>query len=428
MTPAFQASEEFARSLDQGDPLLSFRDRFHLPRGPDGQPLIYFCGHSLGLQPRGVRALIDQELQTWASLGVEGHFHGPAPWYRYHEYLREPGARLVGARPNEVVFMNGLTVNIHLLLATFYRPTPDRCRILLDYPPFPSDLYALRSQLRHHGYDPDGGLVFVRPRPGELLIRPEDIEELLDRQGERIAVLLLSGVNYLTGQIYEIPRLTRAAQAQGCLVGFDLAHAAGNVPLALHDWNVDFAVWCGYKYLNGGPGAVAGAFIHERHGTNTSLPRLAGWWGNDPDRRFRMHLEEEFIPVAGADGWQLSNPPILALAPLRASLALFDEATMTALRRRSERLTAWLVWLLERLPAGRVQILTPREPGTRGCQVSLLVRDRPREVQAALQEAGVVCDFREPDVIRVATVPLYNTALEVWTFARLLERLVGAGS
>jgi kynureninase len=409
----FRPEETFARALDDADPLARFREQFCLPPGPAGRPLIYFCGHSLGLQPRGARALVEQELDAWAQRGVEAHFHGPVGWYSYHEHLRAPGARLVGARHDEVVFMNGLTVNLHLLLATFYRPRPDRHRILIDEPTFPSDLYAVRSQLRYHGFDPDEGL---------LMVRSEDIEEVLQRQGEQIAVVLLAGVNFLTGQCLDVARLTAAARQQGCVVGLDLAHAIGNVPLTLHDWDVDFAVWCSYKYLNGGPGAVAGAFVHERHGHDLTLPRLAGWWGNDPATRFRMQLEPEFVPRPGADGWQVSNPPILSMAPLRASLALFDEATLPGLRARSERLTGYLLYLLDRLPAGRFEVITPRRPAERGCQVSLVVHDRPRAVLEALQAAGVVCDFREPNVLRVAPVPLYNTFQEVWTFAEILGR------
>jgi kynureninase len=420
---AFRPDEEFARGLDAADALGGFRERFHLPRRPDGRPQIYFCGHSLGLQPRSARALVEQELGAWADLGVEGHFHGPSPWYSYHETVREPGARLVGARPGEVVYMNGLTVNLHLLLTTFYRPTPGRFRILIDEPTFPSDRYAVQSQLRHHGYEWERGLLAARPRPGEATLRTEDVEELLARRGQEVAVVLLAGVNFLTGQVLDVPRLTAAARRQGCAVGLDLAHSAGNVPLSLHDWDVDFAVWCSYKYLNGGPGAVAGCFVHERHGRATGLPRLAGWWGNDPATRFRMQLESDFVPRPGADGWQLSNPPVLALAPVRASLALFDEAGLAALRARSERLTGYLQFLLDRLPPGRVEVLTPREPERRGCQLSLRVADRPREALRALQAEGVVCDFREPDVLRVAPVPLYNTFHEVWTFAHTLGRV-----
>jgi kynureninase len=423
MPELFQPDEAFARSLDDSDPLSSFRERFHLPRRPDGRPMIYLCGHSLGLQPRGARALVEEELTAWADLAVDAHFHGASPWYAYHEQLRAPGARLVGALPHEVVFMNGLTVNLHLLMASFYPPRPERYLILADGPPFPSDLYALQSQLRLHGFDHRTGLLTVAPRPSESLLRTEDVEAALDRHGPEIALVLLNAVNFLTGQRLDVERLTARAHQHGCLVGLDLAHAAGNVVLHLHDWNVDFAVWCSYKYLNAGPGAPAGAFIHERHARRIDLPRFAGWWGNDPTTRFRMQLQPEFIAVPSADGWQLSNPPILSMAPLRAALALFDEATMPALRARSERLTAYLEYLLDRLSPGRVELITPREPNARGCQLSFLVHDRPRAMLAALEAEGVVCDFREPNVIRAAPVPLYNTFHEVWTFAHILARV-----
>ncbi len=419
-TPDFSTTRDFAQALDAADPLAAFRQRFHLPKRPDGEPAIYFCGHSLGLQPRRAREVVLAELDAWADHAVEGHFLGDAPWYTYHELLRGPGARLVGARPDEVVFMNGLTVNLHLMFATFYRPDRERWRILIDGPTFPSDRYAVTTHLRHRGYDPAEALVVASPRRGEQLLREEDVEDLLEREGQRVAVVLLAPVNFLTGQRLDVPRLIEATHRHGCTVGLDLAHAIGNVPLALHDWGADFAVWCSYKYLNGGPGAVAGAFVHERHGSNLDLPRLAGWWGNDPATRFRMQLEPNFVPRTGADGWQVSNPPILALAPLRASLELFDEATMPALRARSERLTGYLLDLLSTLPPTRREIITPAEPSRRGCQVSLRVPDEPRQVFAALQAAGVVCDFREPDVIRAAPVPLYNTFGEVWSFAQAL--------
>jgi kynureninase len=422
-TPDFCAAEDLARHLDATDPLALYRDGFHLPRQPDGSPLIYFCGHSLGLQPRGARELVLRELDAWAEHGVDGHFQGEAPWYSYHELVRDAGARLVGARPDEVVFMNGLTVNLHLILATFYRPDLRRWRILIDEPTFPSDRYAIASHLRHRDVGVQDGLVTVGPRPGEHHLNIEDVEHILAAQGGTVAVVLLAGVNFLTGQSLDIPRLAEIAHRHGAALGLDLAHAVGNIPLRLHDCEVDFAVWCSYKYLNGGPGAVAGCFVHARHGHDLSLPRLAGWWGNDPAMRFRMQLAPEFVPRPGADGWQLSNPPILALAPLRASLALFDQAGMAALRGKSERLTGYLLDLLDTLPPGRCEVITPREPAARGCQVSLRIVDAPRAAQKALESAGVVCDFREPDVVRAAPVPLYNTFHEVWSFVRILAGL-----
>ncbi len=414
--------ESYARELDAADPLAGYRERFLLPQRPDGGPAVYLCGNSLGLQPRQARDRVEQELADWERLAVDAHFKGRTPWYSYHETLREPAARLVGAQPDEVVMMNGLTTNLHLMLVSFYRPTDARHAILIEDRAFPSDNYAARSQIAFHGRGPAGSLLVARPREGEQTLRTEDIEELLERRGSEIAVVLLGGVNYFTGQAFEMRRVTEAAHAQGCRVGFDLAHAAGNLPLELHEWGVDFAVWCSYKYLNAGPGAVAGCFVHRRHGRNPDLPRFAGWWGNDPATRFRMHLIEEFEPRPGADGWQLSNPPILAMAPLGASLALFDEAGMPALREKSLRLTGYLESLLDRDAAGRYEIITPRDPAQRGCQLSLRVLGgRGPALFAALSDAGVICDTRPPDVIRVAPVPLYNTFHDVWTFARLLR-------
>jgi kynureninase len=412
--------EAAALRLDAEDPLSALRERFHLPIGPDGRPVIYFAGNSLGLQPKAARALVDEEMNDWATLAVEGHSRARRPWYAYHERFRDSGARLVGARPGEVVMMNSLTVNLHLMMATFYRPSAERHAILIERGAFPSDAYAVASQVRQHGRNPDASLIAIAPRQGEATLRTEDLEELLRKRGREIALVLLPGVQYLTGQVLDMQRIAQAARHQGCPVGFDLAHATGNVLLRLHDWQVDFAVWCSYKYLNAGPGAVAGCFVHERHGGDFALPRLAGWWGNDPETRFRMR--PEFVPRAGADGWQLSNPPILAMAPLLASLELFDAAGMPELRARSARMSAYLLHLIDRLPAGRFEVITPRRPDERGCQISLRARDDPAGLQQALHAAGVACDFREPDVIRVAPTPLYNTFHEIWRFARILER------
>lgn len=418
---AFQADESFARRLDADDALAEFRDRFHLPSGEDGRPLIYFCGNSLGLMPKAAQEDVAQELDSWARLAVDGHFAGPSPWYSYHEQFREKAARLVGAEPCEVVLMNGLTVNLHLMLSTFYRPTRDRYKILIDWPAFPSDLYAVQSKVRLHGFDPADAVVIARPRGGEHLIRRRDIESLLEDHGDMIALVLVSGVNFFTGQAFDLRSLAAEAHHEGCAFGVDLAHVVGNLPLALHDWNVDFAVWCSYKYLNGGPGAVAGCFVHERHAKNRKLPRLAGWWGNDPATRFRMHLNDAFMPVPTADAWQLSNPPILSLAPLRASLDLFEAAGMDALREKSIRLTGYLQYLVEQIPSRRYEIITPGDPTERGCQLSILVHDRPKELFKRLDAAGVRGDFREPNVIRVAPVPLYNTFHEVWRFSQILR-------
>lgn len=336
--------------------------------------------------------------------------------------MREPAARLVGAHPHEVVCMNSLTVNLHLMMATFYRPTKDRFKILMEEPAFPSDTYAVKSQIAHHGFDANAGLLLARPRTGELTVRAEDIDALLEKHGEEIALVLFAGVNFFTGQLFDIARLASAAHARGCMVGIDLAHAIGNVPLALHDWDVDFAVWCSYKYLNSGPGAVGGAFVHERHATNRDLPRLAGWWGNDPATRFQMQLLPEFVPVPSADSWAVSNPPIFSLAPLRSSFAIFDEAGgIAALRAKSVQLTGYLEFLLDQIGSAQFTVITPRQANERGSQLSILAHEHPKELFAKLEGAGVKCDFREPNVIRAAPTPLYNTFHEVWRFAKLLR-------
>ena len=424
----FQADEAFPLRMDEADPLRAFRDEFHIPRHTDGSPQIYFAGNSLGLQPKATRRIIEEELDAWAHTAVEGHFKPERPWYTYHELLRESGARLVGARPGEVVMMNTLTVNIHLMLVSFFRPTRERYKILIEEPCFPSDNYAVRTHLKTRGLDPADALVIARPRDGEHALRTEDVEQLISRHGREIAVVLIGGVNFLTGQVMDMPRITAAAKRQGCVVGWDLAHGAGNIPTRLHDWDVDFAGWCSYKYLNSGPGAVAGCFIHERHGNNPDIPRYGGWWGNDPATRFRMQLEPDFTPRAGADGWQISNPPIFSLAPLVASLDLFDRAGIEHLRAKSVKLTGYLRWLLENLPPGsraKFQIITPREPDAQGCQLSLLVHDRAKDVLRALESRGAVCDFREPNVIRAAPTPLYNSFHDAWRFASIFAQCLG---
>jgi kynureninase len=422
-TMTFSCDEEFAQQLDTEDSLRSFRDRFHLPRGNNGERLIYFAGNSLGLMPKSAREIVEQELDDWADLGVDAHLKGKTPWYSYHETLREPIARVVGAQPNEIICMNSLTVNLHLMMATFYRPTKSRFKILMEEPAFPSDTYAIKTQISHHGLSTKEALILARPRRGEFTVRTEEILDLIKKSADELAVVLIGGVNFFTGQLFDIPTITDVAQKHGIAVGVDLAHAIGNVPLSLHDWNVDFAVWCSYKYLNAGPGAVAGAFVHERHATNTELPRLAGWFGNDPNTRFRMHLAPEFIPVPSADGWQISNPPILSMAPLRASLAIFDEAGgMDSLRQKSIKLTGYLQFLLEDGSSGKLfNVITRREAGERGCQLSIQAQEQPKELFGKLEAAGVKCDFREPNVIRAAPTPLYNTFHEVWRFANILR-------
>jgi kynureninase len=419
----FSADETFAREMDAQDPLCEFRERFHLPLAKDVRPAIYFAGNSLGPMPKAARNVVDQELDNWATRGVDAHHATGTPWYTYHEALREPIARLVGAQPIEVVCMNSLTVNLHLMLATFYRPTKARFKMLMEEPAFPSDTYAIKTQIIHHGLDPRDALVLARPRKGEHAIRIDDIVDLIETHASDLAVIMVGGVNFFTGQLFEIEKITAVAQKHGIIAGFDLAHAIGNVPLALHEWNVDFAVWCSYKYLNAGPGAVAGAFVHERHATNTKLPRLAGWFGNDPNTRFRLHLEPEFVPVPSADGWQISNPPILSMAPLRASLSIFDAAGgMEPLRAKSIKLTSFLEFLLEQIGSKKLGIITPREPGARGAQLSIVAQEDPKRLHEELLAAEVKCDFREPNVIRAAPAPLYNTFHEVWRFAEILAR------
>ena len=426
MSESFRPGRDFAVALDRGDPLARLRDEFHVPRRESGEEEIYFAGNSLGLLPRRTAGYVEEELEKWGRLAVKAHFSGENPWLPYHELLAEPMARLVGASASasEVVTMNSLTANLHLMMASFYRPTRERHRILLEDHAFPSDDYALESQARFHGFDPAEALVRLRPREGKHAIEAADVAEVLERDGASIALVLLPGVQYYTGQAFDVEAITRQAHAKGCVVGFDMAHAAGNLVLRLHDWNVDFAVWCTYKYLNSGPGSVGGCFVHERHGDRKSpdLPRLAGWWGHDKKSRFRM--EPGFRPIPGAEGWQLSNPPILSLAAIRASLDVFMEAGgMEPLREKSVRLTGYLEWLLREELAAAIEILTPADPQRRGCQLSLRVTSSGagRDVFEKLEASGVTCDWREPDVIRVAPVPLYNRFEEVHRFVEILR-------
>jgi len=419
----FSTDESFAKQLDAEGPLCSFRQNFHLPLGKDSKPLIYFAGNSLGLMPKSARQVVEEELNNWAKLGVDAHHAAGTPWYSYHEALRDPTARIVGAKPVEVICMNSLTVNLHLMMATFYRPAKSRVKILMEEPAFPSDTYAIKTQIVHHGLDPKDALILARPRKDAFTIQTEDVVDLIEKHADQLAVVMIGAVNFFTGQLLDIAAITEAAQKHGIIAGFDLAHAIGNVPLSLHDWNVDFAVWCSYKYLNAGPGAVAGAFVHERHATNTKLPRLAGWFGNDPNTRFRLHLEPDFIPVPSADGWQISNPPIFSMAPLRASLAMFDEAGgIKPLRAKSIRLTSYLEFLLNQNASKRFTIITPKSRDERGCQLSILAHEYPKELHNELISGDVKCDFREPNVIRVAPTPLYNTFHEVCRFAQILTK------
>jgi kynureninase len=405
---------DFALSLDHRDPLSRWREEFHVPLRENGEEEIYLAGNSLGLMPKRTPAYIREELKKWERLAVKAHFSGPDPWMPYHELLARPMAAIVGASASEVVTMNSLTVNLHLMMVSFYRPTRDRHRILLEERAFPSDDYALESQARFHGFDPAEALRRLRPE--------EDITSVLESEGSSIALVLLPGVQYYSGLAFDVEAITRLGHEMGCVVGFDLAHAAGNLELRLHDWNVDFAVWCTYKYLNSGPGSVGGCFVHERHAASRDLPRFAGWWGHDKASRFRM--EPGFRPIPGAEGWQLSNPPILSLAAIRASLDVFrDAGGMEPLRRKSKDMTRYFEWLLRHEVGDAVEILTPSDPNRRGCQLSLRVTTSAsgRTVFEKLERNGVTCDWREPDVIRVAPVPLYNRYDDVCRFVQILR-------
>ncbi len=423
-TAQFDTSAGFAAQMDARDPLASFRQKFHIPLAPDGSEVIYFCGHSLGLQPKRTREYIEQELKDWEALAVEAHFRGRNPWMPYHRFLTDEMAQIVGAKPIETVMMNSLTVNLHLMMVSFYRPTPQRSKIVIEGGAFPSDRYAVKSQLRYHGFDPATSLIELKPRPSEATLRQEDIEALLEREGKSIALVMLAGVNYATGQAFDMEAITRAGHAQGCVVGFDLAHAAGNIPVKLHDWDVDFAVWCSYKYLNGGPGCAAGCFVHERHAHDWDRPRFGGWWGHEEQTRFLMG--PDFKPAPGAEGWQLSNPPILSMAPVRASLSIFAEAGMERLRDKSVALTGYLEFLLKQHSSSNFAIITPHEPERRGAQLSIRVlQSNGRSICDRLAAEGILCDWREPDILRVAPTPLYNTYRDVYRFAERFLAMSG---
>ncbi len=395
-----------------------FRKKFHIPRQADGKEVIYLCGNSLGLQPKATKSYLLQELEDWKNYGVEGHFHAKRPWMPYHEFLTEKMAKIVGAKPSEVVVMNTLTTNLHLMMVSFYRPTAERYKILTDWNPFPSDQYAVASQARFHGYEPKNAIIEPQPKGDSSIIETKDILQLIENQGNKIALVMIGGVNYYSGQLYKLKAITEAAHRKGCLVGFDLAHAAGNVELNLHDVGCDFAVWCSYKYLNSGPGSLAGCFVHERHAT-TVLPRFEGWWGNNKAVRFKM--EKDFIPIGGAETWQLSNPPILSMAAIMASLDVFDEAGIKKLVAKSKQMSAYLQDLIKAIPTDKIRIITPETADERGCQLSLQVVGVDKKLFDFLTEQGIITDWREPDVIRVAPVPLYNSYQDCWRFAKILE-------
>lgn len=421
----FQNTIEFARQLDSQDPLKHFREMFYMPI-MHGKECVYFTGNSLGLQPKTTQDYVTDELEDWASLGVEGHFHARNPWMPYHEIFPQQLSRVVGCLPHEVVVMNQLTVNLHLLMVTFYRPTQQRYKIICEAKAFPSDQYAFESQSKYHGFDPNEAVIEVAPREGEHTLRTEDIISTIKKHGDSVAVVLFGGVNYYTGQFFDLQSITDAAHEVGAYAGFDLAHAAGNVELKLHEWNIDFACWCSYKYLNSGPGGVAGVYIHEKHASNTELPRFAGWWGYTKSTRFKMEKGFEAIPTA--EGWQLSNAPILSMAAHKAALDIFEEAGMEKLHEKRKLLSAYLHFVLseinKELQEKVIEIITPSDENERGCQVSMLMLKKGREVFNSLQSQGVISDWREPNVIRVAPVPLYNSFEDVCRFGEIIRSIL----
>lgn len=422
---------ELAQQLDREDPLAALRSDFHIPKADDGQPQIYFVGNSLGLQPKRTAQYINDELNRWSELGVRGHFSGPFPWMPYHEFLTDSMAKIVGAQADEVVMMNSLTVNLHLMMSTFYRPTTTRNKILIEQHAFPSDHYAVESQIRLHGFLPESALICASPDAsagtGECL-DSDTLCQLIEKHHQELAMVLLPGVQYYTGQVFDTRRLTEIAHRYEIPIGFDLAHAAGNIELKMHDWNADFAVWCSYKYLNSGPGSVGGCFVHERHAKNTALPRLAGWWGHDKSTRFLM--QNDFRPIPTAEGWQLSNAPVFSMAAVRASLEVFEKAGgMKPLVAKSQKLTGYFRQLLQKNLSDQIQIITPDHavgpPG--GCQLSLKVNSPNvdgKTVKAQLDAAGIETDWREPNVIRAAPVPLYNQFVEVYRFVNTLCQIL----
>lgn len=421
----FENTLAFARQQDDADPLRKFREAFLFPQ-VNGKKALYYTGNSLGLQPGAGREAILQELDDWARYGVEGHFEAKNPWFSYHEMFKSPLAELVGALPSEVTVMNGLTTNLHLLMVSFYRPEGKRYKILCEAKAFPSDQYVLESQVRFHGYAYEDAVVEIGPRSGEHVIHDEDILAKIEALGDELALVMIGGVNYYTGQLFDMASITKVGHQVGAVVGFDLAHAAGNVKLALHDWEVDFAAWCSYKYLNSGPGSVSGIFVHQRHGNNRELPRFAGWWGNDPKNRFKM--ERGFEPATGADGWQLSNAPVLAMAIHKVSLDLFREAGLDRLCEKRDRLTAYLEYVITEVgreaPGAGFEVITPAEIHRRGCQLSILAHGMGRPLFDALTKEGVIADWREPNVIRLAPVPLYNSFEDVYQFGQILKQTI----
>lgn len=415
----FQNTLEFAQKMDQEDSLSHFRSKFYLPTQENGQPYIYLCGNSLGLLPKSTEAAIQQELEDWKNYGVEGHFHAKNPWMPYHEFLTNAMANVVGAKPIEVVVMNTLSVNLHLMMVSFFRPEGRRKKILIEFDAFRSDKYAVESQLKFHGLDPEEDLIQLKAREGESLIREEDIEKVILEQGEEIALIMIGNTNYYTGQFFDMKRITELGHSKGCTVGFDCAHGAGNVELNLHDAGPDFAVWCSYKYMNSGPGSLGGCFVHERHAHNKDLPRFAGWWGHNKDTRFKMR--DGFDPIPGVESWQLSNPPILSMAAIKASLELFEEAGISNLRKKAKSLTSFCEFVIEDIDNDRIKIITPKDPDKRGSQLSIQVQNANKSLFDKITKAGVVADWREPDVIRIAPTALYNSYEDVFIFSQILK-------
>jgi kynureninase len=418
----FQNSLDYAKQQDAKDSLAPFRSKFHIPKSTSGDELIYLCGNSLGLQPKITSEYIQEVLTDWAKFGVEGHTEGKHPWLPYHEFLAENMAKIVGAKPSEVVVMNTLTTNLHLMMVSFYQPTKTKYKIVVESDAFPSDKYAVESQLKFHGIDPKEGLILWKPRKGEELCRLEDLEEIMKNHGNEIALLMIGSTNYYTGQSFPLKKITDLGHKYNCMVGFDLAHGAGNIQPNLHETGADFAVWCTYKYLNSGPGSLGGCFVHERHANNENLNRFAGWWGHNKKTRFNMRHEFDALP--GAEGWQLSNPPILSMAAIRASLDTFTEAGFENIRNKSEKLTGYLEFLLDEMKNESIKIITPRNPEERGCQLSIQVKNADKNLHTKLTQAGVISDWREPDVIRVAPAPLYNSFEDVYRFSEKLKEVL----
>jgi kynureninase len=420
----YKSGIHFAKAQDQNDPLAHYRDKFHIPKTSEGDEWLYFTGNSLGLQPKQTKNHINQELEDWANLGVEGHFEAKNPWLPYHEFLTESMAEIVGAKPIEVVIMNTLTTNLHLLMVSFYQPTRTKFKIVIESDAFPSDRYAVETQLKFHGFDPTESLIEWSPRAGETLLNIDDLASILDTQGDEIALLLIGGINYYTGQYLDLKKIAKLGHQYGCKVGIDLAHGVGNILPNLHDSGVDFAAWCTYKYMNSGPGSLGGIFVHERHAYDESLKRFAGWWSQNKDTRFDMRQPLDIIP--GAEGWQLSNPPILSMAAIKASLELFSEVGMPALRKKSIRLTGYLEYLILELQNEHISIITPKDPEQRGCQLSIQVRNADKSLHTKLSEANVITDWRTPDVIRCAPVPFYNSFEDVFNMVETLKTVLDA--